>query len=660
MADRYGIVVDAGSSGSRLQVYRWKDPSTINPSQQQISKQSLHSVSKITQEKGWGFRVNPGLSSFANHPGRIWKKHLKGLVEFAEKIVPADKRSDTPIFVQATAGMRMLPLKTQHKILQRVCDELKRHSNFKIDTCQQIEVIDGETEGIYGWIALNYLEHKFDDQGGSKSIEPGSTFGFMGMGGASTQIAFVPSDEKEREKHESELYTVRLRNLDGTTQKWPVFVSTWLGFGANEAHRRHLRNLIMTLPEGVNYDRNGDSTYDVSDPCSQKGLKIQQQYKGITYDITGSGDYEQCMRMIYPLLLKHLPCKNPFCLFNGVSAPQIDFNKDRFIGVSEYWYTANDIFHMAGEYNFKQFERSLKGFCEADWPTVMDNYEHKKYGPNMRIPLLKDSCFKASWVINVLHEGFGLPRIGIEENEDDSDSSSDSSMFQSANEIEGSDLSWTLGKIVLYASSLIGAGQTSLPVGLFPSPDRIEQQKKYEQALAESQRDRESLIGGPFWWSLMILMILGGIFITYFIRKHPKYATGIRRIILKIQKMVRKVLTPVTGTYQHLAGFSDTELDAQREQLRGMEEGRFLHPSESSTDLGSRPMTLRTRSTVNLQDMRGKMETHSWNPRQKTGLERQKSGLERSESFSAFPLRTGSIASDIRGKRYPKFVINRQ
>ncbi|VEU23013.1 DEKNAAC104186 [Brettanomyces naardenensis] len=662
--DKYGIVIDAGSSGSRLQIYKWKDPAAIL-ADGSASASILHSVPHIIQEKKWSSRVNPGLSSYANKPGNIWKNHLRPLIEFAETIIPKDSIKDTPIFVQATAGMRLLPEKKRNKVLDTVCDSLRRYSKFKIDSCSdQIEVIDGETEGIYGWMALNYLKNEFNDFDKSKALDSRSTFGFMDMGGASTQIAFVPSKQSEREKHSDELYTVRIRGIDGTVQEWPVFVSTWLGFGANEAHRRHLRNLIMALPEGVNYDINGDDTYDITDPCSQKGMKVQQEYKGITYDITGSGDYRQCIRTIYPLLLKHLPCKDNSCLFNGVSAPKIEFDTDRFVGVSEYWYTANDVFHMAGDYNFKQYEQRLKSFCEADWSTVERNYNDGKYGENINLPLLKDSCFKASWIVNVLHEGFGLPRIGVDEDtgaDSDSDDTaagkSSESAFQSANSINGADLSWTLGKILLYASSSVPVSMYAAPVGLFPSAAKqLELSQQKDEAY--SQRDRESLFG---WW-IFFFFVFSIMAIVFVLRGgHPKTKSQLLKVFLKFQGTVNRLKSRAAGAYVRLSGGNSDEVDIteQSEELSNLEAGRFVHPSESSADLGA--ATLRTRSTANLQDLRESTISPisaSPSPPLPPSWTNDKPGIPHSQSFSSFPLRTGNTSYDLNGKRYPSRYPN--
>ena len=51
-----------------------------------------------------------------------------------------------------------------------------------------MKIITGEEEGLFGWIAANYLMDSF--VGGNRDEK--TTYGFLDM--ASTQIAFEPAD----------------------------------------------------------------------------------------------------------------------------------------------------------------------------------------------------------------------------------------------------------------------------------------------------------------------------------------------------------------------------------------------------------------------------------------------------------------------------------
>ncbi|ODV83699.1 hypothetical protein CANARDRAFT_29692 [[Candida] arabinofermentans NRRL YB-2248] len=624
--ENYGIVIDSGSSGSRLQIYKWEDPSYLQKNSK--SPEQLRSIPKIIQQEDWSFKTTPGLSQFADKPNRVWDDHFKYLIEQAEKIIPENKISQTPIFVQATAGMRLITEKKKNKVLSEVCKSLKKHSNFMISDCEkQIQVIDGELEGLYGWIGLNYLKGKLDNYDPSLPITDHDSYGFMDMGGASTQISFVPSDMKELQKHQADLYKLKLRNVNGETQDWSVFVSTWLGFGANEARKRHLRNMIYSLPDGVNYDTNGDNTYDLVDPCSPKGMKIEQELNGVNYEITGSGDYKTCLRYIYPLLLKHLPCKDEPCLFNGVHAPTIDFKKDKFVGVSEYWYTANDVFHMGGEYNFLKFEERLKEFCELDWGTIESNFESGVYGSNIEMPLLKDSCFKASWVVNVLHEGFELPRLGLEADEltdkeikllDKEDK--DHIAFESAKLIDGAELSWTLGKIILHASSQVPSNDNE-PVGIIASTSTqyitsssvINSNNNINNSGMKIQEKDTDVFTGSFLFIIFSLFLFGSVGYALFTKKYSS-RNLLNNRNLSPSKLISNAVIQAHKTYQDL---KNMVLNVYYERLASSEQSNMLSDIQTNLHLeeGDHPLpqsrkaasfkslsTLRTRSTLNLQE----------------------------------------------------------
>ncbi|KAL3238046.1 apyrase [Nakaseomyces bracarensis] len=463
---RYGIVIDAGSSGSRLYVYEWDDPNDFKDGGADASVR-MKSVPQIRQDPSWSRKISPGLSSFEKKPKKAYKKHIKSLLEFATKIIPADKIKDTPVFIQGTAGLRLLPKEKRTEILHEVCNGIKKHTNFLMEDCDyQVQVIDGETEGLYGWLSLNYLLGKFDNYDTTDNSH--FTFGFMDMGGASAQIAFVPSDKQEIERHKDDIATIYLKNLNGELQEWDVFVSTWLGFGANQARRRYLAQLINALPENTNsYDDDDFKTRKLSDPCTPKGAKLKFEFKDKDFTIIGSGNYEQCNKSIYPLLLKNLPCEDEPCLFNGIHAPRIDYKKDRFVGTSEYWYTANDVFKLGGEYNFLEFNEQVINFCSSDWQAIKHQSDNGAFN-NMPEDFLKDTCFKANWVLNVLHEGFELPMLGFEKELPES-RTEEYPLFQSLEKINDRDLSWTLGRILLYASSTIMVGNSKQPVGVQPS-----------------------------------------------------------------------------------------------------------------------------------------------------------------------------------------------
>ncbi|EAZ63008.2 Yeast Nucleoside Diphosphatase [Scheffersomyces stipitis CBS 6054] len=602
---KYGIVIDSGSSGSRIQVYRWEDPSKTQ-SMHKKDKALLTSPPKIERDKKWSMKISPGISSYGKSKNfkKIWPDHYAKLMKFAEEVIPQQSIQDTPVYVLSTAGMRLLPEKVQKQILKETCSSIREHTKFVVEDCKDaVQTIDGETEGIYGWLALNYLMGQFNSYDTSKQLH--ESIGFMDMGGASTQIAFVPSSAAEIEAHNDDLSKVTLRNVDGTTQEWNVFVETWLGFGANEARRRYLNQLIAVSSIG------SDEVPDyVDDACLPKGAEVTHSFEGKNYKFKGVGNYETCSKSIYPLLLKNKPCKDDPCLFNGIHGPRLNFEKDKFVGVSEYWYTANDIFQSGGEYNYHGFNEKVRGYCESDWKTILKNSKKGHYSNLDPDKFLKDACFKANWVMNVLHEGFDLPRLAVDvEDKGETTEMKETEQvhvpFKSADSVNGDELSWTLGKILQVASSQIKAAEEDSPqIGVYPSEISGKQFVPggslspgiyYENDSDDEDENMHSV------YSIVIVLLLF-FFVYHFGRSHfAKWGYKVRKLHIPIplkrayNTAASKVPIINRFIYAH-RGYGDFE--SQNETNMSLEEGGMSRMA-SNDRMAS---VLRTRSAINLND----------------------------------------------------------
>lgn len=172
--DSYSIVIDAGSSGSRVMLYTWSK-----------TRAGLPLIQKAGEsDHDWQLKKEPGLSSFSGTLSGI-APYLKTLLDFAMERIPQRQHSRASLHLFATAGLRLLPLESQTKLLQEACSFAKQNYPFKIAACSEhFQVITGEWEGIYGWLTVNYLKNGLGStaKGAPRaSLNHFNSFGFLDM-----------------------------------------------------------------------------------------------------------------------------------------------------------------------------------------------------------------------------------------------------------------------------------------------------------------------------------------------------------------------------------------------------------------------------------------------------------------------------------------------
>lgn len=428
-----------------------------------------------------------GISTFASHPQTVGDQHLKLLLDFAMEVVPEQAHATTPVFLMATAGMRLLPENEQKAILEASCKYIREQYPFAVDDCDtHVRVIKGELEGIYGWVAVNYLMGGFDTSIQSYIDHPEQeadrhhTFGFLDMGGASAQIAFEP-EHHQKQEHFDDLTRIYLHTLDGQKVEYDVFVTTFLGYGSNEARRRYLEERVRSMAAHSKGDNKSvlldeHHSLHLDDPCLPFNLTLTDTHStSIPLTLHGTGSFSECLKATAPLLNKNAECPTKPCLFNGVHTPHIDWSVNKFVGISEYWYSSHDILGLGGVYDFQEYERKATEYCAKNWSDIMAHRTSSSNSDDAAdIQHHQMQCFKSAWIVNVLHDGIEIPRIvdpGYHHNSGAASTTKDQELleqsiesieaknwsppFQSIDTINDIQVSWTLGAMVLHVANLI-------------------------------------------------------------------------------------------------------------------------------------------------------------------------------------------------------------
>ncbi|GJS87543.1 probable apyrase 7 [Tanacetum coccineum] len=253
----YTVVLDCGSSGTRVNVYEWMYKDSVfgsNSTLPVLVQDFTDDLAKSGNRKdGCAYhclQTEPGLDKFVGNGSGV-KGALEPLIRRAEKWVPYERRKDTPIFVLGTAGLRRLDEESVGRVLSDVEDVVKVH-RFKYRK-DWIRVLSGEEEAYYGWVALNWRMGMF---GNSSRLD---SLGLIDLGGSSLQVA-IDIKEPRVDDHV-------FRSKIGSSEHDIMAVSL-SAFGLNEAFDR----TVVMLSRSRAFIEREFGNFEIRHPCLAYGF----------------------------------------------------------------------------------------------------------------------------------------------------------------------------------------------------------------------------------------------------------------------------------------------------------------------------------------------------------------------------------------------------
>ncbi|NXP47227.1 ENTP2 diphosphohydrolase, partial [Heliornis fulica] len=326
---QYGIVLDAGSSHTAMFIYKWSADK-----ENDTGVVSEHSMCDVE---------GPGISSYSTNPLAAGMS-LQHCLNQALRDVPKEKHMGTPLYLGATAGMRLLNITNQQAsdaVLRAVENMLK---SYPFDF-RGAKILLGEEEGVFGWVTTNYLLENFIKRGWlGEWIQPQKkTLGAMDFGGASTQITFETRDTIENPRNEVML------KLYG--QEYKVYTHSFLCYGRDQVLKRLLSKILQAeqgktsannpcWPKGYRKSLSPSSIYD--SPCTEDERPKLALNTNIT--MVGTGVADACAEHINKLF-NFTHCSFTHCSFNGIFQPKVSGN---FIAFSAFFYTVDFIQTVMG------------------------------------------------------------------------------------------------------------------------------------------------------------------------------------------------------------------------------------------------------------------------------------------------------------------------
>ncbi|KAJ0019646.1 hypothetical protein NQD34_007215 [Periophthalmus magnuspinnatus] len=391
----YGIVLDAGSSHTSMYIYKW-------PSNKQ------NGTGIVTQHDECNVK-GKGISGYAGVPGGA-AKSLEECLQKAVQSIPKARHHKTPLYLGATAGMRLLEIvnaSESHRVLKEVGAKLKTYPfNFKGST-----ILSGQEEGAYGWVTVNYLLENFAKYGFvGRWLNPGKgTIGALDLGGASTQITF--QTEVQTESPDTSM-TLKLYG-----ENYQLYTHSFLCYGQDQFLRKLLALLITT--QGVSSGKvlhpcypNGYVTSvnleaDVFSPCTE-------QYKpkniDLKKDVTlqGTGNNQQCLSTVQKVF-SFDKCNFSKCSFDGVYQPA---TSGKFMAFSAFYFSKSYVSALTNISDPRLMKMASQRVCNmsiSQMTTITKQPE--KY--------MKNVCAVSNFIHVLLTQGYGfnnstLPMISFE------------------------------------------------------------------------------------------------------------------------------------------------------------------------------------------------------------------------------------------------------
>lgn len=312
MVTQHHIVIDAGSSGTRLFLYEVM-PGAY-PVVTFLNEFEINLMPNGQREDGINNFVDP---ESAAKRSKVLPFTILPLLEQIRPTLAQRgiETKEVTVDLFATAGMRYAERMFGSEVVNDFYDLIKKgiaNAGFHVG---QVRTCDGESEeGVWTWINLNDLERNV-------FRTENSPVGIVEVGGSSAQLTYVLNDESG-----SELLS-KLVTVNG--KPFPVFCKTYLGLGQDDA-RKAMR---VRLAERSNccFPKGFQSVHDLGDMLDGVGHFRLSDH--------GDFDFSHCLEAYEEIIAEM--CSN--CSLPDLSRLGIQFvATDAVFHATRYWDAQKD------------------------------------------------------------------------------------------------------------------------------------------------------------------------------------------------------------------------------------------------------------------------------------------------------------------------------
>lgn len=330
----FGIILDAGSSSTKIRIYSWAD--------------TIDTVPKF--EETFYRKVSPGISAFNDDFSEI-AKYIHTILDILKGELPETTWSHTPLYFMATAGLRLLDEETTGSIMKAVKQVFMdpKENPFEFDE-ENAHILAGEEEALFAWLTVNYLNGFFANKRASSE-----SLGLVEVGGGSVQIAFIPEDP---------IYAGKMpATIAG--REYGIYCHSYLSYGSTLMADRITEYLI---------EENKHANVIVN-PCMLIGDSRNGTLGDKTVGMIGGGNASLCesvlLHYLYPA--EDDMCSPKPCAIGQVYQPSV---KDRqFFTFGLVYFLAKDlgIISEPGPLDLKRLQTTARAFCGQSFDNAVKN-----------------------------------------------------------------------------------------------------------------------------------------------------------------------------------------------------------------------------------------------------------------------------------------------
>ncbi|KAL7566426.1 hypothetical protein ACA910_000908 [Epithemia clementina (nom. ined.)] len=439
----FSIVIDGGSTGSRLHIFEF------------VSKNG-----QVESVRRGSSRANRPLSGFARLSDQLDQPvdsaavadHLMPAFNYAAKVVPSTYHETTRVWYAATAGMRLLTVSEQDAIYDALYQGLMDRPDFVFRGLRRDDIgtLSGDLEGFYGAVAANYLKgtinanlelNHMPTNNMPHSTSP-SPIGALDMGGSSTQIVFLPkkhvSESEESCANPQDDCSPTGGSAVAKMEGSDFFSTSYLSYGVDQ-FRERLWNTWIEEHKQAAAEHDSCTSDFLPNPCSFKGYEMEWQ----GFSFIGTGDAAECIRQVQRLIPhpEETVIENLGTHVGGVEHPPVH---GKFFAMSLYFFTLDSLRELSTNNkdayealnlswpnpSIQELYDALDGLCGRAWQGDLEEIQHTAHAFT-RAEVLPHRCIESVYMVTLLRDGFGF--------------SPESRDITFTFLVDGSEVEWSLG-----------------------------------------------------------------------------------------------------------------------------------------------------------------------------------------------------------------------